>query len=87
MGYLNTTTEEVAAELANAGVTIPMHKAARILGMSSPRQLQMPAERGELPFVVEVTYPGESKRRFRVVTERFVKYLYGELDKEGGCDG
>ncbi len=82
MDYLNTKTKDVVDSLADAGVTIPMTTAARILGMSSARQLQRPAERGELPFVVEVTYPGESKRRFRVVTARFSKYLIGDLDTD-----
>lgn len=80
MDALNTKTQEVIASLANAGITISMTTAARLLGRSSARQLQPAAERGELPYVVEVTYPGETQRRFRVLTTRFIKYLCGELD-------
>lgn len=82
MNCINNKTEEAIKQLSNAGITISMTTAARILGMSSARQMQAAAERNEFPFTIEITYYGESKRRFRVITERFIQYLLGMSGKE-----
>lgn len=65
------------------GVTMSLSETAKYLHTALPR-LRAQAEKGNLPFVFETTYPGEEKRTFKVVTGRLEKYLNGELDKEVG---
>ena len=87
MEIVNNATQELIESLKNENVTISMTHAAKLLGLSNPKQLIPAADRGELPFVVRINYPTRASEKYLVITMRFIKYLLGELDKDNKKEG
>lgn len=74
---IKATTEETIAALERMPVTISVSVAARKIGVT-PARLRAAIERGEVPFAVDITVPGEEKGRYRVYTQRLIGWLRGE---------
>ncbi len=55
--------------------TISLTKTAKLL-KTTPKALENAAKNGRLPFVLELTTPGE-KTYYKVITDRFIKYMQG----------
>ena len=65
--------------------TMSLTAAAKLLKTTS-KALENTAKNGRLPFVLELTAPGE-KTYYKVITDRFIKYMQGtDLSAEANED-
>lgn len=77
----NRKTIEAIEALEECPAVIGHVQMARVLHIGTNGARAM-LEKSLPPFAIEITLPGESTRTFRIITERLIAYLEGNLDME-----